>query len=207
MEKKGTFTFKKFLVVIIPIFLVVIVANRPSPSSSSERTEESEKNEVLFTEADSGNKIETEYISIEDKFYLKVPRNFKQLDDKIITEKYNGDVPDIVFSNDEININIAVSLTENQMTDSQIKEYKELMETLCEYNGEIVDTDYYNVDNHNVGQIKVITDAIDTQIYNNMIFFSYDGKLVLVSFNCTEKLKDEWGDVGDFIISSLSFKE
>lgn len=165
---------------------VGIVADKPSPSGNSE-------------------KVETESLSFDDKFYLKVPRSFKRLDDEIIAEKYHGDVPDIVFSNDEININIAVSFTENQMADSQIERYKELMENLLEHNGTILDTDYYRVDNHNVGQIKVISDAVDTQIYNNMIFFSYDGKLVLISFNCTKKLKDEWDDIGDFIISSLSF--
>lgn len=197
-----------------------IETNKPSPSSNREKIEtnnslpsgnrekaetEGQKNKVLSSPSGNNEKVETEYISIDDKFYLKVPRSFKRLDDEIIAEKYHGDVPDIVFSNDDITINIAVSFTENQMTDSQIERYKELMENLFKHNSEIIDTDYYHVDDYSVGQIKLISDAVDTQIYNNMIFFSYDGKLVLISFNCTKNLKDEWDDIGDFIISSLSF--
>ena len=34
--------------------------------------------------------------------------------------------------------------------------------------------------------------------------FSVDGKLRLVNFNCTEDLRTEWEEVGDFIINSLS---
>lgn len=206
MEKEGISAFRKHLVIIIPIILVVVgLLVYPSDKSETETTKAYEKTEAE-SEKNESSFVETDYISIEDKFYLKVPANFKRLDDEMIAEKYNGDVPDIVFSNDEVNINIAVSFTENQMTDSQIKEYKEYMETLFQAVGKIVSTDYYNVDNHNVGQIKLISDAVDTQIYNNMICFSYDGKLVLISFNCTENLKDEWGDTGDSIIDSLSFK-
>ena len=158
----------------------------------------------MITETKSGNKIETEYTHIEDKkFYLKVPKNFKQLDYETITQKYNGNVPSIVFSNDETTINIAISLTEDKMANNQIKEFKEQMENLLKDNSEIIETNYYEVDNHHVGQIKLISNATDTQIYNNMIFFSYNDKLVVIAFNCTEELKDEWIKVGDFIIDSL----
>lgn len=164
------------------------------------------RDESLIVETGRGNKIETEYLHIDDKFYLKIPKEFSQLDDEIISEKYGGDVPDIVFSNEEINVNIAISLTENPMQNSQIEEYKDFMVSLFKGYGEIVSTDYYNVADHHVGQIKLISDAVDTQVYNHMIFFSYNDKLVIVTFNCTLKLKDEWETVGDFIIDSLLFE-
>ena len=160
----------------------------------------------MIVKSGGGNNIETEYLHIDNKFYLKIPKNFKQLDYDTIIVKYSGDVPDIVYSNDEININIAISLTENRMRNSQIKEFTKYMENLFEGYTEIVDTNYYTVSNHNVGQIKLTADAIDTRVYNNMIYFSYNDKLVIVAFNCTDKLKDEWSPVGDFIIDSLFFE-
>lgn len=170
--------------------------------------EESQKYESLIVETKSGNPIETEYTHIGDeKFYVKIPTIFKQLDDEIVRKKYNGDVPDIVFSNNETTINVAISLTENRIRDNQIKEYKEYMEVLLKGSSQIIDSNYYKVDNHNVGQIKLISEATDTSIYNNMIFFSYNDKLVIIAFNCTENLKEEWNEVGDFIIDSLFFKE
>lgn len=172
----------------------------------TEQESESQRDENLIVKSGGGNNIETEYLHIDNKFYLKIPKNFKQLDYDTIIVKYSGDVPDIVYSNDEININIAISLTENRMRNSQIKEFTKYMENLFEGYTEIVDTNYYTVSNHNIGQIKLTADAIDTRVYNNMIYFSYNDKLVIVAFNCTDKLKDEWSPVGDFIIDSLFFE-
>lgn len=72
----------------------------------------------------SGIAIETEYVQIGEKpIYIKIPTNFKLLDEQTIYKKYQGDVPDIVFSNDDATINLAISITENSMADSQIEEY------------------------------------------------------------------------------------
>lgn len=90
---------------------------------------------------------------------------------------------------------------------NQIKEYIEYMNSILKKDNKIINTNFYKVDNHNIGQIKLISTASDTKIYNNMICFSYNNKLVIITFNCTENLKDEWINVGDFIIDSLFFKE
>lgn len=197
-----------FGVICIIIVLVCIIIQIVIKNESKKLEKESQKYETLIAETESGNKIETEYIHVnEEEFYIKVPKDFNQLDYEIINRKYSGDVPDIVFSNDETTINVAISLTENQMKDSQIKGYIKYMENVLKNNSEIISTNVYKVDNHNVGQIKLISNASDTKIYNNMICFSYNNKLVIITFNCTEELKNEWSNVGDFIIDSLFFKE
>lgn len=198
-----------FGIVCALIIVVCIIIQIVMKSENNKLEKESQKYETLIIETPSGNKIETEYTHIDDKnFYIKIPKDFKQLDYDTIIKKYNGDVPNIVFSNNETTINVAISITENKMKDSQIKAYKEYMEKLLkDYSESVLETNYYNVDNHNIGQIKLISNATDTQIYNNMTFFSYNDKLVIVTFNCTEDLKDEWSNVGDFIIDSLFFKE
>lgn len=169
---------------------------------------EGEKLENLVVKTKSGMDIETTYRNInEEKFYIKIPTDFQILNEELLYKKYSGEVPTLVFSNEETTINVAVSLSKNTMKDAQIKEYKEYMEKLLKENSEIVDTRLYEVDGHSVGQIKLITEASDTNIYNNMIFFSYKDKLVIINFNCTIDLKEEWQDVGDFIIDSLFFKE
>ena len=68
------------------------------------------------------------------------------------------------------------------MKDSQIKAYIEYMTELLKNHSEIIETNYYNVDNHSIGQIKLLSDATDTKIYNNMICFSYNDKLVIITF-------------------------
>ena len=45
------------------------------------------------------------------------------------------------------------------------------------------------------------------KIENYLTHFSYEDKLVIITFNCTEALRDEWENVGDFIIDSLFFTD
>ncbi len=80
------------------------------------------------------------------------------------------------------------------------------MEEILKSTSNVLSTDFYEVDNHNIGKIKLINTGSDTTIYNNMIFFSYNDNLTILTFNCTTELQDEWQKVGDFIIDSLFFK-
>lgn len=179
---------KKIGIVIYSIICVVIVAvcliiQFVIKKEDKELQKEKEKLEILTIKTESGVEIETEYYSFDNsKFYLKIPKSFKQLDYETITKKYNGNVPNIVFSNDETTINVAVSLTDDKMSNAQIKSYKEAMENLLKNNSEIISSDLYEVNKHNIGKIKLISNAQDTSIYNNMIFFSYNDKLVIVTF-------------------------
>ena len=190
------------IIIIACIIIQVIIANE-----DKKLEKESKKYETLTAQTKSGEQIETNYIHIEEnEFYVKIPTTFKQLDYETINKKYNGDVPNIVFSNDETTINIAISITENEMKNEQINDYIQYMEKILKNNSEIVATNYYKEGNHNIGQIKLISKATDTNIYNNMICFSYNDKLVIVTFNCTEELREEWQNIGDFVIDSLFFK-
>ena len=81
------------------------------------------------------------------------------------------------------------------------------MTNLLKESSKIISTKDYKIDGYNIGQIKLITSAEDTDIYNNMIFFSYENKLIIITFNCTIDLQEEWQEVGDFLIDSLFFTE
>lgn len=204
-KKTGMIIFGIICAVIVAVCVVIQVVLK---NEDKQLEQESKKYETLITETKSGVKVETEYTHIDDrKFYFKVPKTFHSLDYETITKKYQGNVPNVVFSNEETTINLVISLTEDSMKDNQIASYLKSMENLLKETSEIVDTKLYKVDGHNVGKMKLITQAEDTKIYNNMICFSYQDKLVIISFNCTEELMDDWKAVGDFIIDSLFFTE
>lgn len=206
--KKGNKIVKIVLgIVCVIIVIACIIIQLVLANEDKKLEKESQKYETLTTQTKSGEQIETNYMHIEEnEFYVKIPTTFKQLDYETINKKYNGDVPNVVFSNDETTINIAISITENEMKNDQIESYKEYMGKMLKSNSEIISSNYYKEGNHNIGQIKLMSNAVDTKIYNNMIFFSYNDKLVIIAFNCTEELKEEWQNVGDFIIDSLFFK-
>ena len=102
-EKIGVVIFGIICAVIIGVCLIIQFVIK---QEDKELQKESEKLETLTIKTESGIEIETEYSSFDNsKFYLKIPKSFKQLDYETITTKYNGNVPNIVFSNDETTIN------------------------------------------------------------------------------------------------------
>ena len=193
--------FSTICVVIVAICIVVqVVINK----QTQELEKESQKLDTLVTTTISGIEVETEYIRVEEnKFFVKVPTSFRTLTSEEISQKYGEDVPSVVFSNDEGTINVSINITDNDMKNNGIKKYIDNL--LKENNGEIISSNYYKVDKHNVGQIKSINNSEASSIYNNTIFFSYNDKLVIITFNCTSDLQEEWQGVGDFIIDSLFF--
>lgn len=204
-KKLGIMIFVALCVIVIIVCVVIQVIVR---KDMQKLEKEAEKYETMITETKSGEEIETQYIHVEeDKFFIKVPTSFQQLDYETITKKYNGDVPDVVFSNDDTKINVAINMTDIEMQNDEVLDYRTQFEDIYKDRAEILSTDYYEVNGHNVGQIKMVSEAIDTTIYNNTIFFSYNDKLVIATFNCTEDLREDWENVGDFIIDSLFFTD
>jgi len=204
-KKTGMIVFSVSCIIIVTICLIIqLILNQ----DTERLKKESKKYETLITETKSGEKIETEYTHVEDaKFYIKIPKSFRILNHEEINQKYNGKVPNIVFSNEEMTINVAISMTDDKMPDAKIKFYHQNMNEVLKENNEIIGTKLYQVDGHTLGQIKLLSNATDTKIYNNMIYFSYQDKLVIVTFNCIEEEREEWQEVGEFIIDSLFFKK
>lgn len=204
---------KKKLIIVLGIICMITIVSCVAiqiflKEEDKKLQQESKKYKTMMIKTKSGEVITTEYTHFDHgKFYLKIPKNFQRLDDQTIMQKYNGNVPNIVYSNKETTINIAISLTDNQMKDTQIKEYQKYMVDLLKENNELIDNQYYEIDGHHIGQIRLFSKAVDMDIYNNMIFFSDNDKLVIITFNCPKNLKNEWNDVADFIINSLFFKE
>lgn len=202
MDKKklGTIIFAIVCVLIVVVCIIIqVIMNK----QTQELEKESEKIDTLVTTTTSGVEVETQYMGVEEnKFFVKVPTSFRKLSSEEISKKYSEDVPSVVFSNDEETINVEINITDNNMKNSEIKTY---MDNVIKENGDkMISSNYYEVDNHNIGQIKMND---DNNIYNNKIFFSNNDKLVIITFNCTKNLQEEWQGVGDFIIDSLFFTE
>ena len=205
MDKKKI-AISIFLGLCIIIIIICVIIQVIMKKETEKLETESEKFNTFITITNGGTEVKTDYIQVEDNtFFVKVPTSFKQLTSEEISQKYSNAIPNEVFSNEEGTINVTINITEKDMKNEGIKNYLENL--LKENNGEIITSNYYEVDNHNVGQIKLISNGSDSKIYNNTIFFSYNDKLVIITFNCLQELQEEWQKVGDFVIDSLFFAE
>lgn len=210
-EEKGNVKILKMVLVCLVIAIILIgVYIVPKYIINDEGKVIKENIEETFevTRKD-GEVIKTEYYTFDnDNFYLKIPKEFDSMSSDLVNVKYsNGNVPTYVLTNEETTINVVVNVTQDKMNNESITPFLETMKQTLSSSSEILESNVYEKENHYIGEIKFISEASDTDIYNHMIMFSVDDTLRIVSFNCTKELKENWENVGDFIIDSLTFSK
>lgn len=189
------------ILALVAIAIGIATTNRGDSSSQSDKSN-------LVVENGKGEEIKTEYYHVDNnKFFIKVPTDFRALSSAEINKKYSGEVPDTVFANSDNNVNIAISVSDTEVKNDQIEEYLNVMRELLESSSDIISSDYYEVDKHNIATLKVATTGSDGDFYNHMMFFSYEDKLVVIAFNCELSERGNWEKVGDFILKSLYFEK
>ncbi|MCI9246170.1 MAG: hypothetical protein HFJ30_03430 [Clostridia bacterium] len=205
---------KKVIFMIIIILAIAIVATLLVVQNHfNKKAEELKKEEEILNTFDlttkSGKAVELGYMNFENgEFYLKLPKEFKLMDAKTLKKKYaNENPPTFAYTNEETTVNVAVSITNTQMSNEAIGTFLESMKAQLGAQYEVLESRTKEKEGHTIGQIQFISKAPDTDIYNHMMIFSCNDKFRTVSFNCTKELQEEWQEVGAFIINSLIFSQ
>lgn len=161
----------------------------------------------MTVETGTGEKVETQYLGFDDfKFRLKVPKAFHALTDAEIQQKYNNNVPEVVYADNDNTVNIAISPTDDTLNDDQVETYLKTMENILSMSGnKILSSKLTTQGNHNIGTIQFVTDSTEGKYYNYMAFFSQDDKLSIITFNVKDTERETWQPVADFVIKSLDF--
>ncbi len=189
------------------IFCIVQLTHKDNDDTKKE-DDKAETAQVL--ENGQGKKLDAKYVSLDGYNYkLLVPSSFETMSAEKVAEDYGTtEAPDLVMTNKDNTVNLALSKPENALSNDQIEEYLKAMKQIFEAaEAKDIKTNLYEVNNHKVGEIEMVTDYTDEDIYNHMVFFSYDGKLAVISFNCLDSMRGEWGKVGEDIIKSLVFNQ
>ncbi len=207
-EKDNGKTLKMVLISLVVAIIIIGLYITPKYiiKEKHEVAQEKVKEEIFDVKKKDGETIKTEYYTFDnDNFYLKIPTTFDSMSSELVSAKYpNGNVPTYVLTNEETTINVVVNITEDKMSNEAIEPFLETMKQTFS-SSQIIETNVYKKENHNIGEIIFISNGVDTDIYNHMIVFSVDDTLRIVSFNCTKELQKNWKEVGEFIIKSLTF--
>ena len=190
---------------IISIVVLIVWAIITIPNiTKTENLSEIETTLVITT--NKGNNIETQY-EMFDGFKIKIPSEFKIMSDEIINIKYpNGNAPSLVYTNDKTTINVVLVVNDVTMKNSQIEEYVKAMESTYKNYSKDIKLNFWERNNHKIGEMEFTTKGSDTEIYNHIIAFSVNNKLRLVNFNCTKEQMNEWQKVSKFIMDSIMFE-
>ena len=197
----------KILNVCLLISIVVLIAWAIITIPNITKTENlSEIENTLVITTNKGNNIETQY-EMFDGFKIKIPSEFKIMSDEIVNVKYpNGNAPSLVYTNDKTTINVALVMNDVTMKNNQIEEYVKTMESTYKNYSKDVKLNFWERNNHKIGEMEFTTEGSDTEIYNHIIVFSVNDKLRLVNFNCTKEQMSEWKEVSKFIVDSIMFE-
>ena len=190
---------------IISIAVLIVWATITIPNiTKTENLSEIENTLVITT--NKGNNIETQY-EMFDGFKIKIPSEFKIMSDEIVNIKYpNGNTSSLVYTNDKTTINVALVMNDVTMKNNQIEEYVKTMESTYKNYSKDVKLNFWERNNHKIGEMEFTTQGSDTEIYNHIITFSVNDKLRLVNFNCTKEQMNEWQKVSKFIMDSIMFE-
>ena len=187
-------------IVVLIVWAIITIPN----ITKTENLSEIKKTLVITT--NKGNNIQTQY-EMFDGFKIKIPSEFKIMSDEIVNIKYpNGNAPSLVYTNDKTTINVALVMNDVAMKNSQIEEYVKTMESTYKNYSKDVKLNFWERNNHKIGEMEFTTEGSDTEIYNHIIVFSVNDKLRLVNFNCTKEQISEWKEVSKFIMDSIMFE-
>lgn len=193
-----------FLIVIV----VCLILQQKVKRDKEALQQEMDKLNIMSIQTKSGIELETEYIQVDDDlFFVKVPVNFEQLDADEILQKYPENAPGIVFSNAERNVDIFIYMSDGILENEEVKSYQKEIVQFLKQDNKLIDTTYDTIGKHAVAEVEFTSQEENQNFYNHTVFFSYDHKLVLISFQCLENLREEWEPVGEFIMESLFFTD
>lgn len=205
-EYKDKTKILKILLVISVIIIIIESGIIIKDISSKRNSNISEIENSLEITSNKGNIIQTQYENL-GGFSLKIPKDFKIMNDEMLKIKYpTGNPPSLVYTNERGTVNIALVMNDVAMKNTQIEEYTKLMESTYKEYSKDTKINFWERHNHKIGELEFITQAQDTEIYNHIIAFSVDDKLRLVNFNCTKELSEEWKEISEFIIESIKFE-
>jgi hypothetical protein len=146
-------------------------------------------------------------ILYDNKIEILIPKEFKDMPEKMQKIKYPGaNPPKLVLSNERGTVNIAFNHTGSIANQAAIESYLaylgEAMKSAhpdAEWKGKGIGI----INGKKVGYLKLMTEAADQLIYNYIFFTDVDNKLFIGTFNCIKKLTQKWEPVAEEIVKSF----
>lgn len=148
---------------------------------------------------------------LDNKIELMVPADFKPMTEEMLNFKYPNthQRPNLVLTDENAEVNIVISLIPQPITPGQIGAFKDFqMGSLKKMRPDAkwLEDGVKTINGKSVGYFKFISNAVDQTVFNYYVFTDMDGKVLLLSFNCTEKQLPKWKETAETIVSSLKVK-
>lgn len=148
---------------------------------------------------------------LDGKIEMLIPKDFRWMTEEEHNIKYahTPNSPKWVLTNEELNVNVAFSHTTATVDDAtlplileKIKESMQRAYPKAEWKGDGMTT----LNGKAFGYIKLIAERAD-KTYNYLLMTEVDGRLLILSFNCAERLIGEWEETAEKMMQSVKVRE
>ena len=127
--------------------------------------------------------------------------------DQMWTLKYQQRTrPVLVLSDEDGEVNLIADITQQPASESQLASFKDFQIQQLKSKRpdlELLADGVKTINGKKVGYFKFVTQAIDQKVFNYYFFTLVNGKILLFTFNCIEKLQKKWESTADQIVASL----
>lgn len=144
---------------------------------------------------------------LDGKVEMLVPAEFEPMGDEMMQIKYPMERrPTEVVTNEAGSFNVAFNHTANAMTQQQLAEAHDAIDKMFHnlypsatwYRSELT-----TIHGRKAVVMELLTPAIDTRVHNIIVFTTVDDRMLLVSVNLTEELKDEYLSIARKMVESI----
>ncbi len=150
-------------------------------------------------------------VVLDGELALLIPDGFAVMDEETLKVKYPGaNRPALVYSNNAGSINVAIKYTQDRVAADQLTAlHKEIDASVRrQVSGATwLFSGFQHINARKWMQLEFVSPALDTRIHNIMVATSVNQRMMLVSFNVTEELAEQWLEPGREIIRSLSVRD
>ena len=141
---------------------------------------------------------------------LDVPVAFQPMPEELRRAKYPAARPPFfAFSDAKGEISVVVNWTTHPLEAKDVEGYTkafraqfEKLPPVLRWHGTTVDTRKGKP----VGILDFDSQAVDTRIRNKMMIAATGGRMLIVTFNVTERHEAEWAPVADRVLQSVDFR-
>jgi len=148
---------------------------------------------------------------LDNKIELMVPADFRPMSEEMLNTKYPNarQKPSLVLTDEDAEVNIVISVIPQPIKPEQIGAFKDFQISSLKKShpdAKWLADGVKTINGKSVGYFKFISNAVDQTVFNYYFFTDMDGKVLLMSFNCTEKLLPKWKETAETIVSSFKVK-
>ena len=203
-----TMTKPKLHLVFLMLFVVGCAPTSEQSQATNTATSETQAGRGSFKQSDKtvGQIVLHPAKFLGGELEILVPATFTEMDDATLKTKYpNENRPTLVLTNDTGSINLAINHSNNAVAASQLKQLHQQLDISirqAQPNASWMFSGFQHHHGREWTQLEFQSQAIDTKIHNIMIATSVGGRMLAISFNCTDEHSAEWLSVGREIVNS-----